>query len=92
MPADTVMRSLERAGVLYETDNGRRRRVTKADLYEDGLSGGAGSAARRQKLLALLDLPQRLSSNGLLQVLDAMFTFEEYKAAVARLNADSISG
>jgi len=86
IPADAVMRSLERAGVLYETADAPQTLITKADFYEDGLSGGKGSAARRQKLLALLDLPSRLSANGLLRVINAMMTFDEYKDAVAKLD------
>jgi ribonuclease M5 len=87
VPAEAVMQSLERAGVLYETANKPRRLVTKADFYEDGLSGGEGSLARRQAMLAMLELPQRLSANGLLQVINAMLTYEEYKEAVKKLDA-----
>lgn len=85
IPASAVMKSLERAGVLCEEAGQPRRRVEKADLFEDGLSGGEGSAERRRRLLQELDLPARLSSNGLLQVINSIYSFEEYKAAVARL-------
>lgn len=88
IPADAVLQSLARAGVLCEEAREPRRLVTKMDLFEDGLSGGEGSAGRRRQLLTQLDLPQRLSSNGLLQVLQAMLTYEEYKAAVAKLDAE----
>jgi ribonuclease M5 len=88
VPAEAVMQSLARAGVLCEETIEPRRLVTKTDFFEDGLSGGAGSVERRKKLLAQLDLPQRLSSNGLLQVLQAMFTYEEYKAAIKRLDKE----
>lgn len=87
VPAQVVMESLARAGVLCE-EAPSARRVTKTDFYEDGLSGGEGSAQRRARLLRLLGLPARLSSNGLLQVLGAMMTYDEYKRAVARLRAE----
>lgn len=86
MPVEAVTLALRRAGVLCETKDEPRRLVTKADLFEDGLSGGESSVKRRRQLMASLDLPQRLSSNGLLQVINAMFTYEEYKEAVSELD------
>lgn len=81
--ADIIIDALEKAGVLYEeTEDKEQREITKLDLYEDGLSGKADSDALRKKLLSLLDLPERLTSNALLQVLNTFLTYEEYKKAV----------
>lgn len=85
IPADVVMSCLERAGVLYEAAEVPKKRITKSDLFDDKLSGGEGSAARRQKLLQKLDLPERLSANGLLQVLNAVLSYDEYKKAAGEL-------
>ena len=46
--------------------------LTKADLFALGLSGGEGSAERRRALLQRLELPQHLSSNALLEFLNAV--------------------
>lgn len=83
IPPAVILQSLERAGVLTEETETPRRCVTKADLFADGLSGGAQSAEKRRALLRKLRLPQRLSANGLLEVLNAMYTYEEYKQAVS---------
>lgn len=85
IPAKVLMKSLEDAGVLYETAEKARRRITKADLFEDGLSGGMESAAKRRELLKKLSLPERLSSNSLLQVLNVTLTFEEYKKSIEEI-------
>lgn len=86
IPADAVMKSLERAGVLFEeTSCDEKRRITKADLFEDGLTGSGNSALKRRKLLKKLDLPQRLSANALVDILNAIYSFEEYKKAVSEL-------
>jgi ribonuclease M5 len=85
IPVDAVLRCLECAGVLYEPAEKPRRLITKVDLYELGLSGGQDSASRRQKLLKKLDLPERLSANGLLQVLNVMLTYEEFEIAANEL-------
>ncbi|HEX2937611.1 MAG TPA: DUF4093 domain-containing protein [Ruminiclostridium sp.] len=87
IPPDAVIKSLERAGVLFEeTDNhSEKRLVTKADLFEDGLTGGEDSVGKRKKLLSALNLPQRLSTNGLIDVINTVYSFEEYKEAVKNL-------
>ena len=54
-------------------------RITKTDLYAAGLTGGADSKAARQRLLAQLDLPEHLSTNALLEVLNALMTREEFQ-------------
>ncbi len=78
-----IIDALEKAGVFCEeTEKTERREITKLDLYEDGLSGKPDSDALRKKLLKHLDLPERLTSNALVQVLNTFLTFEEYKKAV----------
>ena len=43
------------------------------------LTGGADSRAARQRLLEQLDLPERLSTNALLEVLNALMTREAFR-------------
>ncbi|MBQ8183288.1 MAG: DUF4093 domain-containing protein [Clostridia bacterium] len=78
-----IIDALEKAGVLceeiQETD---RKQITKLDLYEDGLSGKQNSDILRKKLLLHLDLPEKLTSNALIEVLNTFLTYEEYKKAV----------
>ena len=52
--------------------------ITKADLFELGLSGGPDSAARRKALQKELALPEHLSANALLEALNILFTREEF--------------
>ena len=81
-----IIEALEKAGVLCEkTEKSERREITKLDLYEDGLSGKPDSDALRKKLLKHLDLPERLTSNALVQVLNTFLTFEEYKTAIEEI-------
>ncbi len=81
-----IVEALEKAGVLCEeTETTERREITKLDLYEDGLSGKTDSDALRKKLLKHLDLPERLTSNALVQILNTFLTFEEYKNAIEEI-------
>lgn len=78
-----IMEALEKAGVLYEeTAERKTREITKLDLYEDGLSGRPNSDELRKKLLSHLELPERLTSNALLQVLNTFVTYDEYKKVI----------
>ncbi len=82
-----IIDALEKAGILCEeTDYIEKRVITKLDLYEDGLSGKENSDILRKKLLKHLDLPERLTSNALIQVLNTFLTYEEYKKAVEEIN------
>ena len=47
------------------------------DLYTLGLSGGPGSAEKRQALLEALELPRYLSANALAEALRFLMTREE---------------
>lgn len=83
---EIIIEALEKAGVLCEeVDNTPRREITKLDLYEDGLSGRPDSDALRKKLFKHLDLPERLTSNALVQILNTFLTFEQYKTAVKEI-------
>lgn len=50
-----------------------KNQLTKADLYAMGLSGTANSSENRRKLMERLELPERLSPNALLDVLNALY-------------------
>lgn len=87
MSGEILRKALERAGATLEEQpsSGERPKgqLTKADLFELGLSGGPESAKKRRELQAALDLPQRLSANGLLEVLNALYDREEFYALAA---------
>ncbi len=63
----------------------RGKKITKAMLYEDGLSGGSASAEKRKKLARELGLPLRMSANAMLEVLNAAIGYEDYKSALDKI-------
>lgn len=75
-----LLEALRRAGASFEgkVTAEARAPITKADLYARGLSGGADSAEKRRALLRQLDLPERLTADGLLEVLNALMSREEF--------------
>lgn len=84
MPEQVLADALRRAGVGVSRPV-QRRRVTKLDFYDDGLTGGRESAQRRSQMLKQLGLPDYLSANALLDVLNAMMGYEEYKQLIEQL-------
>ena len=86
VPKEKIIEALQKAGVTAEeTSETERRLVTKTDLYEDGLSGRADSATKRKAFLKSLDLPELLSANKLLPIINTFLTYDEYKKAVLDL-------
>lgn len=59
--------------------------ITKADLFLLGLNGREGSAILRARLLRHLSLPEHLSPNALLPVLNSLYSKEALKQLVADL-------
>ncbi len=79
MSPDVILDCLRRAGATFEGEEtvGPRHGITKQDLVELGLSGGADSSRKRLALLKRLNLPEHMSSNAMLQALDLLYTKEE---------------
>ena len=78
MPPAVLEDVLRRAGAGFlDAPERERPCLTKADLFAAGLSGGPGSAEKRQALLRRLELPGHMSANALLDVLNGCYSREE---------------
>ncbi len=87
MSEDIILSALNAAGVSADKNDKTEatRRVTKADLYADGLSGGKNSSELRERLLSELGLPKRISANAIPKALEYLVTYDEYKLAVEKI-------
>ena len=75
MRPQVLLDALTRAGATFEDESNVQTsspRITKADLFALGHSGGAESARKRVELQRELELPERLSADALLDVLNAL--------------------
>ena len=84
MSPQVLLAALERAGATFEDGGAAERRepITKADLYALGLTGGQDSQRRRRALLKQLGLPERMTTNAMLEALNILCTREEFLSAL----------
>lgn len=86
MRPEIILDALRKAGATIEGEECKsRNQITKQDLMDLGLSGGADSSAKRLKLLKKLDLPERMSANAMLQALNLLYSLDELNAIVETL-------
>ena len=84
----TLLAAFEKAGVTtQQAPSEKKDPITNLDLYQLGLSGGAGSKQLRKQLQKQLNLPDLLSTASLLDVLNTMLSKEELAQLVDQLEA-----
>ena len=77
VPEEVLQKAFADAGIGAELVLQKKDPITKMDLFELGLSGRAESALRRKQLTKHLTLPEHLTTNALVTVLDALMSREE---------------
>ena len=79
MKPEIILEALRRAGATIDGEDGVActHQITKQDLMALGLSGGADASAKRLKLLKMLNLPEHMSPNAMLQALNLLYSLEE---------------
>ena len=84
MGPDILLESLRRAGATIEGEGAEQKAaaITKQDFFDWGLSGGPDSAKKRKRLLKSLDLPERISTNALLQAVNLLYTRDELERII----------
>ncbi len=88
IPEDILCNAISRSGAHCQLTEGRAKapqEITKADLFEYGLTGGENSSQMRDKLKKELKLPHNLTSNSLLAILNCIMTKEELETIMTRI-------
>jgi len=86
MRPEIIVEALRKAGATIEGEAiPVCRQITKQNLMELGLSGGADASAKRLALLNALELPEHMSTNAMLQALNLLYSLEELANIVCRL-------
>jgi Small primase-like proteins (Toprim domain) len=85
---EMIVAAVERSGAL-DAEPKPRAGITKTDLYELGLTGGSDSVHRRREIQQALSLPERMSANALLDVLNCVTDLQELSALVSQLEREN---
>jgi ribonuclease M5 len=89
MRPEMLEQALRKAGATFldeeEPAGEHRRPITKADFFRDRLTGRPDSGARRDALKRKLALPERLTANGLLEVLNRLYDYPAYEQIIRSL-------
>jgi len=88
MTREIILEALRRAGATIEGENltASHHQITKQDLVELGLSGGADSSRKRLALLKKLNLPEHMSANAMLQALNLLYSLEELEKIIGTIS------
>jgi len=77
-----LLEIFEKFGIGEESENvPEGKKITKADFFSDGLSGGRDSFKKREQLCRRLNIPY-MSSNSLLECVNILIDYDEYKKII----------
>lgn len=82
---DIIIDAFIKAGIIFSDKVKTENKISRLDLYNDGFSGTENSSQNRRILLKYLNLPELLTTASLLEVLNSMFTYEDYKNTVQKI-------
>ena len=63
-----------------------KRKITSLDLFEDGFTGTENSSEKRNWLKKRLNLPLNISTSALIDTLNLLYSYEEYKKIIEERN------
>ena len=78
MTVEILTEALEKSGVITRKTEEKSRKITKTDMFKAGLSGGNESGKKRKEVLKKLGLPENLSPNAMLDVINTLLSYEEF--------------
>jgi len=88
MSVEVLSEALQRAGVCVSEGQDNKELITRSMLYEDGYIGRENSSFRRTALLKFLELPDYLSVNALLKVINIICDIDRYRDITEQIHND----
>ena len=93
VPKEVILEAIRKAGISFQdvdNDIESKRKITKMDLFATGLSGRNDSAQNRKALIKHLGLPEHITTNSLIDVLNCMMDYEEYIKIINKLKINML--
>lgn len=82
---DIIIESLKNAGIESENEV-RENHTSSYDLYKKGFFGSVNSKSKRLKLIAALNLPERISKNNLLKYINLNLSKEQFNKILEEID------
>ena len=87
VPDQVLIDAVLRCGVQSsEVERKSGRGITKQVLFQLGLSGRSNSALLRKAVICELGLPEHLSANGFLEVVNLLYSPEQLQDIVEKVS------
>lgn len=88
MSPEIIVSALRKAGATFTGETPEsitKESITKTDFFELGLTGGCDSSNRRSLLLKKLELPENMTTNSLLEVVNILYEKSDFIAVCEEL-------
>lgn len=84
---EVIINAIRQSGAtIVGEENVEHNEIRKSDLLMLGLTGTENAAINRKKLLKYLNLPDYMSTNAMLTALNCLYSIEELKSILEKLN------
>ena len=86
-----IIEAFKKSGVIFGSSHipEKREPITRIDIYELGLAGSPDSSLLRKKLLHKLKLPEKLSTTGMLEIINTMISKSELEEVMEKLRKEN---
>lgn len=81
-----LLEAFSKAGVISGEADENKDPVTKLDLYEAGLTGGTNSAEKRRELLKYLEMPELMTTNAMLEIINTMMSRSDFFDIICKIS------
>lgn len=81
-----LLEAFSKAGVISAEADENKDPVTKLDLYEAGLTGETNSAEKRSELLKYLGMPELMTTNAMLEIINTMMSRNEFFDIIGKIS------
>lgn len=83
---EIILEAFAKAGIETDERPANIDPITRIDFYECGFSGGQNSSVMRKKLLAELNLPELMTTTGIIDILNTLMTRQEFFTLAEKIN------
>lgn len=83
---EVIIEALKRAEIVPKPSS--EEKLTRARLYELGLTGGENSAKKRKRILKRLSFPENMNTTALVDTVNRLMTLEEFERIINDENSE----